>query len=69
MDVEWAKDGISGDLFIVQARPETVHSQRPITEIENYVLKEHSRVLAGPLSATRSRRARSTSFPTSATSA
>lgn len=27
MDIEWAKDGITGDLFIVQARPETVHSQ------------------------------------------
>ncbi len=27
MDIEWAKDGISGQLFIVQARPETVHSQ------------------------------------------
>lgn len=28
MDVEWAKDGISGELFIVQARPETVHTQK-----------------------------------------
>jgi pyruvate,water dikinase len=28
MDVEWAKDGVTGDLFIVQARPETVHSAR-----------------------------------------
>lgn len=28
MDVEWAKDGMSGNLFIVQARPETVHSQK-----------------------------------------
>ncbi|HEC87785.1 MAG TPA: phosphoenolpyruvate synthase, partial [Thermoplasmata archaeon] len=28
MDIEWAKDGISNDLFIVQARPETVHSAR-----------------------------------------
>ena len=27
MDIEWAKDGITGELFIVQARPETVHSQ------------------------------------------
>ncbi|WP_208420053.1 PEP/pyruvate-binding domain-containing protein [Paraflavitalea devenefica] len=26
MDIEWAKDGDSGELFIVQARPETVHS-------------------------------------------
>ena len=34
MDIEWAKDGISGELFIVQARPETVHSnRRPTQEI------------------------------------
>jgi pyruvate,water dikinase len=31
MDLEWAKDGISGELFIVQARPETVHSAKPRT--------------------------------------
>ncbi len=31
MDIEWAKDGISGELFIVQARPETVHSTKPQT--------------------------------------
>jgi len=31
MDVEWAKDGITGELFIVQARPETVHSTKPRT--------------------------------------
>jgi pyruvate,water dikinase len=36
MDVEWAKDGLTGELFIVQARPETVHSQRQITKIETY---------------------------------
>lgn len=29
MDMEWAKDGVSGQLFIVQARPETVHSAKP----------------------------------------
>lgn len=29
MDLEWAKDGVTGELFIVQARPETVHSSRP----------------------------------------
>lgn len=29
MDLEWAKDGLTGELFIVQARPETVHSRRP----------------------------------------
>ncbi|HET7221450.1 MAG TPA: phosphoenolpyruvate synthase [Vicinamibacterales bacterium] len=31
MDLEWAKDGITGELFIIQARPETVHSARPRT--------------------------------------
>lgn len=40
MDIEWAKDGITGELFIVQARPETVHSQRDITGFETYVLEE-----------------------------
>ena len=41
MDIEWAKDGISGDLFIVQARPETVHSAKPRTAIaETYRLAE-----------------------------
>jgi pyruvate,water dikinase len=40
MDVEWAKDGISGELFIVQARPETVHSTKPRTAVaETYRLK------------------------------
>ena len=29
MDIEWAKDGISGELFVLQARPETVHSSKP----------------------------------------
>lgn len=28
MDIEWAKDGVSGELFIVQSRPETVQSQK-----------------------------------------
>jgi len=31
MDIEWAKDGVAGDLIIVQARPETVHSAKPRT--------------------------------------
>ena len=34
MDIEWARDGQSGELFIVQARPETVHSQRTGTRVE-----------------------------------
>ena len=41
MDLEWAKDGITNKLFIVQARPETVHSAKPQTAIaEVYRLKE-----------------------------
>jgi len=40
MDIEWAKDGITNELFIVQARPETVHSQRDLTGFETYVLEE-----------------------------
>lgn len=40
MDIEWAKDGLSGDLYIVQARPETVHSAKPRTAAtEVYRLK------------------------------
>jgi pyruvate,water dikinase len=33
MDIEWAKDGVTGELVILQARPETVHSARPRTAI------------------------------------
>jgi len=42
MDLEWAKDGISGELFIVQARPETVHASKDVTQIEDYVMKSNS---------------------------
>ena len=45
MDIEWAKDGCSGELYIVQARPETVHSQRAVTQIQSYRLEEKSTVL------------------------
>ena len=45
MDIEWARDGISGELFIVQARPETVHSVRTDTFQEIYHLKERGKVL------------------------
>ncbi len=38
MDMEWAKDGITGELFIVQARPETVHSQGNKNYYEEYHL-------------------------------
>ncbi len=45
MDIEWAKDGLTGELFIVQARPETVQSQRRRDVLETYVLEEKSEVL------------------------
>jgi pyruvate, water dikinase len=40
MDIEWAKDGLSGDLFIVQARPETVQSQKSNTILQTYQLTD-----------------------------
>ena len=40
MDLEWAKDGESGKLYILQARPETVQSQRDALVIEDYALKK-----------------------------
>src|SRR5579871_415208 len=46
MDIEWAKDGIDGELYIVQARPETVASQRTGAVIQSYSLKEKGPVLA-----------------------
>lgn len=46
MDIEWAKDGISNELFIVQARPETVHSLKEKTvEIKTYELKSKTKIL------------------------
>ncbi|MBI4439981.1 phosphoenolpyruvate synthase [Candidatus Woesearchaeota archaeon] len=46
MDIEWAKDGKLNRLFIVQARPETVQSQKDRSVLEEYVLKKRSDVLA-----------------------
>ncbi len=51
MDIEWAKDGDgekvgTGELFIVQARPETVHSQKATNYMETYKLLEKGEVLA-----------------------
>ncbi len=40
MDIEWAKDGIDGKIYIVQSRPETVHSRESHQDIEQYVLKK-----------------------------
>ncbi|MGB5325426.1 MAG: phosphoenolpyruvate synthase [Pseudomonadales bacterium] len=45
MDIEWAKDGDDGKLYIVQARPETVQSQQSSSTIERYLLKERAAVL------------------------
>ncbi|HXY65786.1 MAG TPA: phosphoenolpyruvate synthase, partial [Mycobacterium sp.] len=45
MDIEWAKDGIDGRLYIVQARPETVASQRAVTTVQSYALKGSGEVL------------------------
>jgi len=45
MDIEWARDGDDGRLYIVQARPETVRSQTKQTVIERYLMKETGKVL------------------------
>jgi pyruvate, water dikinase len=45
MDIEWAKDGITGKLYIVQARPETVKSRVKQTQIERYLLSSQGPVL------------------------
>jgi pyruvate, water dikinase len=45
MDIEWARDGVSGELYILQARPETVQSRAGRT-IQRYALKSRSEVLA-----------------------
>ncbi len=45
MDLEWAKDGINKKLYIVQARPETVQSQKDWNVLENYKLKKKGKIL------------------------
>jgi pyruvate,water dikinase len=45
MDIEWAYDGHSQELFIVQARPETVQARKNLNVLEEYKLLEHSKVL------------------------
>ena len=46
MDIEWAKDGVDGLLYLVQARPETVASLREPHALESYVIEERGAVLA-----------------------
>jgi pyruvate,water dikinase len=50
MDMEWAKDGESGELFIVQARPETVQSRKEATAFKSYRIKSKGRKLVTGLS-------------------
>ena len=45
MDIEWAKDGKTGQIYIVQARPETVQSQKNINIIEDYYLKKKGKII------------------------
>ncbi len=45
MDIEWAKDGDDGKLYIVQARPETVKSRQNVGSMERYLLKQKGKVL------------------------
>merc|ERR1719499_1506523 len=47
MDIEWARDGDDGKLYIVQARPETVASQKKVGQMEDYkMLEKGTEVLA-----------------------
>ncbi|MEK7149580.1 MAG: phosphoenolpyruvate synthase [Patescibacteria group bacterium] len=41
MDMEWAKDGKTGELFIVQARPETIHAERDFSKVKEYILESN----------------------------
>jgi pyruvate,water dikinase len=49
MDIEWAKDGLTGKLFIVQARPETVHSRRDAAVFKTYKVMNKGKVLVAGL--------------------
>ncbi|MFA7486737.1 MAG: phosphoenolpyruvate synthase [Lysobacteraceae bacterium] len=46
MDIEWGKDGATGKLYILQARPETVKSRARATQIERFTLQQRGPVLA-----------------------
>src|SRR5438046_8197555 len=50
MDIEWAKDGDTGKIFILQARPETVHTLRKASSLTTYRLKEKGNWLLSGLS-------------------
>lgn len=46
MDIEWAKDGMTGELYIIQARPETVHSQKDPLHLKEFRILNKGEVLA-----------------------
>jgi len=46
MDIEWAKDGNSGQLFVLQARPETIHTEKNNHNYAQFFLKESGKVIA-----------------------
>jgi pyruvate,water dikinase len=50
MDMEWAKDGETGKLYIVQARPETVQSRIDVTALKSYTIKKTGKTLLTGLS-------------------
>jgi pyruvate,water dikinase len=50
MDIEWAKDGITGELSVLQARPETVQSRQEISLLKTYTLKKKGKRLLSGLS-------------------
>jgi pyruvate,water dikinase len=50
MDMEWAKDGETGELYIVQARPETVQSRIDVTALKSYTIKKTGKTLLTGLS-------------------
>ena len=45
MDIEWAKDGDDGEIYIVQGRPETVKSRENVGTMERYLLKQKGTVI------------------------
>jgi pyruvate,water dikinase len=50
MDIEWAKDGLTGHIYVVQARPETVQSRREATAVKTFRLKSAGRELVSGVS-------------------
>jgi pyruvate,water dikinase len=50
MDIEWAKDGITDELFVLQARPETVQSRQETSLLKTYILKKKGKRLLSGLS-------------------